>query len=274
MKTIEFSLAIGVMGKPRQTRADVWKKRPCVMAYRAWADKLRSMLPHDIGKLDAPTTATIAAMATAYWSVYGEETRLIKPEIEFHYCIKRGCKPVYVAGKIDGIEEMPICRLIEYKTTSESLDIDSPYWDRLRGNLQLMAYVDALLYHGYNVAEIVYDVARKPMIRQKAEESSEAYGERLLGDIMDRPGFYFCRRTLPILLDDVERFRSERNMTIEEIFWRRKTGSWPRHIGTATCRGCEFEGFCLQGVQPDADHIPAGYKIGQQHEELEGTWRQ
>ena len=30
------------MGKPRQTRSDVWKKRPCVVKYREWADKLRA----------------------------------------------------------------------------------------------------------------------------------------------------------------------------------------------------------------------------------------
>ena len=27
--------------KPRQTRADVWKQRPCVMRYRAFADEVR-----------------------------------------------------------------------------------------------------------------------------------------------------------------------------------------------------------------------------------------
>lgn len=29
------------VSKPRQTRADVWKKRPVVIAYRAFADELR-----------------------------------------------------------------------------------------------------------------------------------------------------------------------------------------------------------------------------------------
>ncbi|MDX8400819.1 MAG: RusA family crossover junction endodeoxyribonuclease [Gallionellaceae bacterium] len=28
--------------KPRQTRADKWKKRPCVMRYREFADKVRA----------------------------------------------------------------------------------------------------------------------------------------------------------------------------------------------------------------------------------------
>lgn len=33
------------MGKPRMTRADKWKKRDCVLRYRAWADAARAATP-------------------------------------------------------------------------------------------------------------------------------------------------------------------------------------------------------------------------------------
>jgi len=36
------------VAKPRQTRADKWKKRPPVMRYRAFADEVRLKLPSDI----------------------------------------------------------------------------------------------------------------------------------------------------------------------------------------------------------------------------------
>ncbi len=36
-----IEIKIDPVPKPRQTRADVWKKRPCVMRYRAFADELR-----------------------------------------------------------------------------------------------------------------------------------------------------------------------------------------------------------------------------------------
>lgn len=35
-------IAIDPIGKPRQTQSDKWKQRPCVMAYRAFADDLRA----------------------------------------------------------------------------------------------------------------------------------------------------------------------------------------------------------------------------------------
>jgi Holliday junction resolvase RusA-like endonuclease len=41
MQTIKFTIPGEPVAKPRQTRSDKWKKRPCVMKYRAWADHAR-----------------------------------------------------------------------------------------------------------------------------------------------------------------------------------------------------------------------------------------
>ena len=40
-------LPITPVPKPRQTRADKWKKRPSVVRYRAFADEVRYLLPRD-----------------------------------------------------------------------------------------------------------------------------------------------------------------------------------------------------------------------------------
>lgn len=39
--THSFTIYGAPLGKPRMTRRDKWKQRPCVMRYRAWADKAR-----------------------------------------------------------------------------------------------------------------------------------------------------------------------------------------------------------------------------------------
>lgn len=39
----QYWLEIDPVAKPRQTRSDKWKQRPAVMAYRAFADKLRAL---------------------------------------------------------------------------------------------------------------------------------------------------------------------------------------------------------------------------------------
>ena len=40
--------------KPRQTRADVWRKRPAVMRYRAFADELRLAVRHRMFSIALP----------------------------------------------------------------------------------------------------------------------------------------------------------------------------------------------------------------------------
>lgn len=39
------TVMLPIIGKPRQTRRDKWAKRPAVVRYRAWCDKLRAAVP-------------------------------------------------------------------------------------------------------------------------------------------------------------------------------------------------------------------------------------
>lgn len=39
---MRFELPVCPVPKPRQTRSDVWKQRPCVVRYREFADEVRS----------------------------------------------------------------------------------------------------------------------------------------------------------------------------------------------------------------------------------------
>lgn len=41
MTVYHIPLSVPPMGKPRMTQSDRWKKRPCVLRYRAYADELR-----------------------------------------------------------------------------------------------------------------------------------------------------------------------------------------------------------------------------------------
>lgn len=48
MRTVTFCVPMEVVGKPRQTQRDKWKKRDIVMRYRQWADELRLRAPKDL----------------------------------------------------------------------------------------------------------------------------------------------------------------------------------------------------------------------------------
>jgi Holliday junction resolvase RusA-like endonuclease len=61
VNTIRFTIQGTPVGKPRMTRRDKWKKRPCVMRYRAWADAARAAA----GRLPHPET-----IASFNWTAY------------------------------------------------------------------------------------------------------------------------------------------------------------------------------------------------------------
>ena len=44
----EVTLFVNPVGKPRQSQSDKWKRRPCVVKYRAFADVVRDLWPEDI----------------------------------------------------------------------------------------------------------------------------------------------------------------------------------------------------------------------------------
>ena len=210
--------------------------------------------------------------------------------------------------------------MVEYKTTSSSLEPDSDYWLRLRADTQILMYVAAARAMGWDIATVVYDVTRKPAIRPKSvpvlddagrkvvldgegrrclkadgspresgdaakgwtlrtrEETPEEFGQRLYADATANPDFYFCRREVPVLADDLEEFADLRVQVSRMILDRRAQQrrmdagtpwrAWPRHVNGMQCPGCEFAGFCLQNSVPDLAHPPAGYAVGEAHSEL------
>jgi hypothetical protein len=215
-------------------------------------------------QVDELAVATLSGLLDGYYHQY-TDTWSIAPEIEFAYPLRRGRGAMWAAGKIDGITDLA---LIEHKTTSSDISPGSDYWLRLRGNFQILQYVEGARRLGYDPRCVIYDVVRKPSIRVRQTETVEQFGDRLAVDCKDRPEFYFARREVPILEDDLARFREERNQLAAEIVWRRRVGAWPRSVSERTCQTCEFQGFCLQGAQANAEHVPAGFVVGAKHGEL------
>jgi len=111
----------------------------------------------------AKLSACIAAFVECY---YGRDIIAnMKPEVEFSYPIE-GTRTFEARGKIDGLATLADGRtaLVEHKTTSESVEADSPYWTRLRFNPQLCRYVLGARAMGIECETVIYDVFRKPQI--------------------------------------------------------------------------------------------------------------
>lgn len=61
MAVIRFSVPGDPMGAPRQTQADKWKLRPCVVRYRAWKDAAR---------LAAGRLPSVESIVEVNWTAY------------------------------------------------------------------------------------------------------------------------------------------------------------------------------------------------------------
>ena len=215
-----------------------------------------------------------------------------------------------------GIHEDGRPLLLEHKTTSDSVAPDSDYWLRLRCNNQIMQYVHAARLCGLPTELILYDVTRKPSIRPKSipvldeagrkivldaagqrvlkkdgtpresagdgmtaqtrEETAEEYGQRLTEDTIARPEFYFARREVPILDQDLDEFVVQRLEVSRMILALRRASratarphqAWPRNCSETTCGFCEFKDFCLQNIEVNPAHPPSGFIVGKKNPEL------
>lgn len=107
-------------------------------------------------------------------------------------------------------------------------------------------------------------------------ETPEEFGARLALDCRERPDFYFARREVPILQDDIDEFLQNRieigKMILSFRQAQKRTRlphqAWPKHLHGRVCDGCEFKSFCLQNIVPDLAMPPAGFVVGPIHREL------
>lgn len=239
---------------------------------------LAEALPEGVD-LDEMQVATIGGLLAGYFhNNRGKEIiATIHPEVEFHHGLN-GSRTFEVAGKIDGLGVLFDGRqvLIESKTTSDSLEPDSDYWLRLRFNTQVYQYVLAARDLGWDIQVVIYDVTRKPAIRQKQNETVEEFGQRLADDTVERPEFYFARREVPILEQDLEEFKAHRLTAAQMIMYCRRAekkmakreAAWMRNISQFNCRGCAYADFCLQNISINLDRPPAGFQVGDPNPEL------
>lgn len=141
--------------------------------------------------------------------------------------------------------------IVERKSTSRSLEPDSPYWGTWQRDLQISLYALA----SPPDTRILLDVWRKPTIKQKKTETPQQYAERLAGDIAERPTHYFARRELSRTEKDLARFRKQLAAVERNIGYAEQTGNWVEN--ESACHDpwpCDYRSICYG---PGADAIAA-----------------
>jgi hypothetical protein len=111
---------------------------------------------------------------------------------------------------------------------------------------------------------------------RKHQETPDEYCERLYQDTKLRPDFYFCRKEVPVIDDQVESFKRHRialagmitHLRESEGGAERNPEAWPRHVDHDTCFFCDYKSFCLSNLTVDPNRPPEGFSIQQFNVEL------
>jgi len=116
-------------------------------------------------------------------------------------------------------------------------------------------------------------------------ETPDEFCDRLWKDTLARPAFYFVRREVAILENDLEAFSRQRESMarVIEHFRSCESGAdheprtrdpeaWPRNVSSNTCDLCSFKSFCLQNINIDINHPPEGFAVKAFNPELEQAY--
>lgn len=206
------------------------------------------------------------------------------------------------AGKIDKKIrlESGIVGVMEHKTTSDSIEGDSEYWDILRLDPQISMYFTS----DPTLQTILYDVTRKPATKPSQtkthpkaikddyklfgrwygeviegataelpeRETVQMYGARLAADITENPARFYARREVGRTEADVEAFNLDLWQDQLLLRHRQKLNLWPRTPSADTCSWCEFKRPCFANIYPINSVPPEGFVFKSTvHPELETT---
>jgi len=117
--------------------------------------------------------------------------------------------------------------------------------------------------------KVVYNIIRKCKLRQKSNETTEEFSERIQEDYLNRPGFYFHRETLRFSKDDIAALERDLQEVHAEFAWHVNKSDnplepeeWPccsGHNCTEFFSTCPYLPLCTQGLDRGTGRLYTQY---------------
>lgn len=222
-----------------------------------------------MAKMEAVLCGMIAGYARKYEEDDRERFEIVKPEDKFSQPIKgtrwvtRGKIDLLIRDRRHGLQH----GIMEHKTAGV---INVGYVARIALDRQTLRYAwAAQKKYGVKIREIVYNVIKKPKIRQKKGESRDGFIRRLEAEYEDEAK-YFYRETIPVTPALLAKIPEDDPRFVEQIDRAEREGYW--FMNTDHCYAfnsmCPFMRLCIEGENPDT---MADFKVKEHaHEELDG----
>lgn len=156
-----------------------------------------------------------------------------------------------VRGKIDGGFDTPK-EFWMFETKTKGRINEDQIMSQLPIDLQVNLYFLAIfLKFGEWPNGVVYNLIRKPQLRQGKNETLVEYCKRCRADIFDRPEFYFSRIHVSVTKEEIIQWRDEQliPMLQDLVLWYEDITPHYRNVKSCTSGfyPCEFLPICGQG---------------------------
>lgn len=203
---------------------------------------------------DEHLRAKLEAMMCGYTAAWAEDPiRIIATQVTFTapivHPITGETHPAYeYTGVLDAVCEKQ-GRLLGFESKSSGEDITpgSAFWQRVTTlDPQVSMYIPGAARAGYPIEGVLYDVARKPDLRVKVNETADAYRERIALDIQKRPEHYYQRHEIVRLEHDAIAYQQDLWDYAQALTEAESTGRYPRNPDRCRQFGrvCEYIGVC------------------------------
>jgi hypothetical protein len=191
---------------------------------------------------ELPEDPIARASCIGYAAFYGSPPPGAEVEVPFTATVAG----VEVAGTVDAVVRTPTTVVVEHKTTSESVEAGSLFWQEMTHcSEQTTLYLAA-----FPGATILYDAIRKPGFRKLRagkpnEETDEEFVARCVADMAERPWYYFARFAV-VALDAERRDAEEDIVAVDRL---RRGGVHPRSVRNCIRFGrrCGYWDVCHDG---------------------------
>lgn len=170
-----------------------WHAGSPVAGDSALADAIESMRPRAHDDFELVRAGVLLQGYDLVWG--GEMDRYEVLGVEHQFVVPllnpetgAASRTFEVAGKLDVIvreRRDELVRIIEHKTTAEDIGAGSEYWQRLQLDTQVSTYFAGGKASGHDVAEVLYDVIKKPGLRPGTVPLTDEHGIKI---VLDRAG--------------------------------------------------------------------------------------
>jgi hypothetical protein len=151
-------------------------------------------------------------------------------------------RPTFLRGKIDGAfleshGDRPWLFETKTKVRIEEGNLADIMPYELQVNIYLRALMGGALHAAYRntvPGGVLYNIIRRPGLRQKQNESVKAFAQRMIADVRSRLDWYFIRMTMVVTQEDFDRFDGELHDTIDDflLWWY---GLGPHYRNSDNC---------------------------------------